>query len=265
MLLWLQQKKQNRYFVYFVAGFTALGGLLFGFDTGVIAGALIYIRAAFHPAVWQQELIVSMAVFGALLGALSSGHMADLIGRRKLLSVACVCFIIGTLLASLAINVDMLIMGRFILGVAIGISSYTVPLFISEISPTEKRGALVLLNGVAITGGQAAAFLVDYFLADQAAWRVMIGVGLVPVLLLMIGVILSPPSPRWLLLRGYRDRAIEVLHKIRGAQHVDDELAQIQRVAEQKPAKLARTVFISVKADVNYRFGSGYFAAICWY
>lgn len=226
-------KKAPRYFIYFIAAFTAIGGLLFGFDTGVIAGALLYIRNSFHPDVWQQELIVSMAVLGALFGAFISGQMADLVSRRKLLSLACMCFVIGTLMSALACSINMLILGRFILGLAIGISSYTVPLFISEISPTELRGTLVLLNGIAITGGQALAFLVDYFLSSSGSWRLMFGTGLIPVFLLMIGICLSPQSPRWLYLKGYPEKAFEVLYKLRCGREIDAEMAQIQSVSTQ--------------------------------
>jgi len=114
----------NERFVYLIAGIGALGGLLFGFDTGNISGALLFINKTFHPSIILQEVIVSSVVFGALLGAISSGRLADKFGRRKMLLAAAVAFILGTLISSFAWHIFDLVLGRCIIGIAIGISSF---------------------------------------------------------------------------------------------------------------------------------------------
>jgi SP family galactose:H+ symporter-like MFS transporter len=222
------------YYVLLVTLVAALGGLLFGFDTGVISGALIFIDKTFHPPTWQLELVVSATVLGAFAGALFSGNLSDRFGRRYTLITAAIVFLGGTLLASLAASVWFLIFGRFILGVGIGIASFSAPLFISELAPPDKRGMLVLLNGFALTGGQVLAFAADYYLSSSAAWREMIALGLIPAALLLIGMMLCPCSPRWLVAMGKRQRALAVLQKIRQSQHVDGELKDIAAIYKEE-------------------------------
>ena len=216
-------------FVFFVGSIAALGGLLFGFDTGVIAGALGFIKAQFKPTTHALEFVVSATVLGALIGALSSGKIADNFGRRKVMIVTAIAFIVGTLIAACASSIPMLIAGRFILGLAIGVASYIAPLFISEIAPPRNRGAMVLLNGVAITGGQSLAFYTDYLLTNGQHWRAMIALGIFPALLLMLGMIICPSSPRWLLLAGKKMKALHVLSKIRHKYLVDVEYQNIEK------------------------------------
>ncbi|MEM9243723.1 MAG: sugar porter family MFS transporter [Pseudomonadota bacterium] len=220
--------EHNKQFLYFIATIAAIGGLLFGFDTGVISGALIFIKDQFQPGTWWLEFVVSSTVLGAGLGALVSGHIADRFGRRRIIIIAALAFIIGTALAAVANSIGMIIVGRFVLGVAIGIASYASPLFISEVSPAHKRGAMVLLNGIGITGGQVFSFLIDYLLADWHAWRLMIAIGLIPAFVLLIGMFFAPNSPRWLMLAGYSDQAKKVLKKICASEHVEEGIQQIE-------------------------------------
>lgn len=227
---------QKPHFIYFVATIGALGGLLFGFDTGVIAGALLFIQKSFVMTTFLKEVIVSSVVVGALLSSLFSGRLADYFGRRFMLMFAAIAFIIGTLLATFAMNPAGLIMGRLVIGLAIGISSYTVPLFISEMAPAKHRGALVLLNAITITSGQAAAFLVDYYFSDTGAWRYMFAVGLIPASLLFVGMLYSPSTPRWLVLKGATDKARETLQKIRAEHNVEEELQAIRESFSLKKA-----------------------------
>lgn len=216
-------------FVFLIATIGALGGLLFGFDTGVISGALVFINKAFKPSTFLQEIIVSSVVFGAFFGAIFSGRLADIFGRRKMLLTAAVAFIIGTLLSVFATQVFILILGRFIIGIAIGISSYTTPLFISEMAPTHYRGAMVLLNAITITGGEAIAFLIDYFLTPSSAWREMFAAGLIPAILLFMGMLFLPDTPRWLLLKGATERAQKILLRIRTQQQAAIEMQKIRQ------------------------------------
>jgi sugar porter (SP) family MFS transporter len=220
--------KQNSYFIYFIAMIGALGGLLFGFDTGVIAGALLFIQNTFPLTTFLKEVMVSSVVVGALLSSLFSGRLADFFGRRAMLMFAAIAFIIGTLLATFAFNLFCIIAGRLIIGLAIGVSSYTVPLFISEMAPAKHRGALVLLNAITITSGQAAAFLVDYYFSNTGAWRYMFAMGLIPATLLLIGMLFSPSTPRWLVLKGATDKARATLQKIRAVHNVEEELQAIR-------------------------------------
>jgi SP family galactose:H+ symporter-like MFS transporter len=225
-----QQRIINpRIFVFFIGAIAALSGLLFGFDTGVIAGALSFIKNQFHPSTHLLEFVVSSTVLGALIGALFSGRIADNFGRRNVMIVTAVAFIVGTLIASFAFNIIMLVAGRFVLGLAIGVASYIAPLFISEIAPPRNRGTMVLLNGIAITGGQTLAFYSDYLLTSGGHWRIMIALGIAPALLLMIGMSMCPSSPRWLLLAGKKMKALHVLSKIRHKYLVDIEYQAIEK------------------------------------
>lgn len=209
----------------------ATAGLLFGFDTGNIAGALIFITKEFHTSILQNEIIVSVTVLGAFFSAFCSSKMVDVYGRRNLLIVAALLFIIGAGWGSFSYHILSLIGARLLLGIAIGISSYTAPLYISEIAPAKYRGGLVLLNGIAITSGEAMAYLVDYYLAPSQNWRMMIFMGCIPGLVLLTGMLFMPCSPRWLMLRTKRQYALDVLKKIRGHDNVHDELEEIQKSA----------------------------------
>jgi sugar porter (SP) family MFS transporter len=218
----------NRYFIYRIAAIGALGGFLFGYDTGVISGALLFINETFQLDLITQEFIVSSVVLGALLSAALSGVLADRYGRRSMLLIAALLFILGTLAASLANNVSTLLIGRFTIGLAIGISSYTTPLFISEMAPAKHRGALVLLNAITITGGEAIAFLVDYSFAAEHAWRLMFAFGLLPAIGLLLGMLCLSETPHWLVLKGQVARATELLQRIRYKQEITTELKDIQ-------------------------------------
>lgn len=217
----------NRFFLGVITLVAALGGFLFGYDTGIISGALMFIQQTYPMNTFMQELLVSSVVFGALLGALASGRLADYYGSRQMLIYMAVTFIAGTAITVLATNVTTIILGRLMIGVAIGITSYLSPLFISEMAPAQQRGKLVLINGVMITGGEAVAFLVDYALVPTESWRLMFATGLVPATLLFIGMLFLPPSPRWMILQGRYKTARKILHKIRHHDTVEDEYSEI--------------------------------------
>lgn len=225
----------HRHFLLLVAFIAGLGGFLFGYDTGIIAGALIFVKLSFNVSIAQQEWIVSSVVLGALFGALLSGRLADHFGRRTMLMVAALAFIIGSVLTTIAWQVSVLIIGRLVLGLAIGVTSYTTPLFISEMAPASRRGALVLINVFAITAGEAIAFLVDYLLVPTGSWRLMFATCLVPAILFFTGLFTIPPSPRFMVLKGFTERAYEILCMIRPRSQVKQELADITNLAETTP------------------------------
>lgn len=224
----------NNYFVVLIAAIAALGGLLFGYDTGIIAGALIFIEKSFVVSTWMKEWMVSSVVLGALLGALLSGYWANRFGRRRMLILAAISFLLGTAVCSLGLSPSMIVMGRLIVGLAIGVSSYTTPLFISEIAPREHRGRLVLLNGIAITGGEVLAYISDYYLIPSQSWRYMFATGILPALLLLFGMLSLPATPRWLLLSGQSKKALEILTRIRPADRVAQEWEEMRSSMNEK-------------------------------
>jgi sugar porter (SP) family MFS transporter len=216
-------------FVFAAAAFAALGGLLFGYDTGVISGALIFIRAQFGLSTFQQELVVSVVLVGAAAGALSGGRLADIFGRRMMLLVTALIFVAGALVCATAPSLNVLVIGRLIVGLGIGFSTSTVPIYISEVSPPQTRGWQVSLFQLAITIGILAAYLVDYVFSGSSGWRWMLGLAFVPGAILGLGMIRMPESPRWLAEHGYSGRAREVLARIRGTENIESEWLEIQK------------------------------------
>lgn len=215
-------------FVYVAAAFAALGGLLFGYDTGVISGALIFIRKSFELTTFQQEFVVSVVLVGAAIGALGGGRFADQLGRRTTLLITSVIFIAGAAICAAAVSVAMLAGGRAIVGLGIGLASTTVPLYISEVSPAKARGWQVSLFQLAITVGILAAYLVDYAFAASESWRWMLGLAAVPGLMLGAGMLYLPETPRWLVRHADVAMARGVLVRIRGVRNVEVELHEIQ-------------------------------------
>jgi SP family galactose:H+ symporter-like MFS transporter len=220
-------KKGNR-FVYAVVALSALGGLLFGYDTGVISGAILFIRQDFALPDFSVEIVVSSVLLGALIGAAFGGDLADRLGRRKLIILAAAIFALAALLTASVPSVPWLILGRILVGIAIGIASITAPLYISEVAPAEMRGALVSLNQLAITIGIVVSYLVDYLLSGIQGWRYMLGLAAIPAIILGIGMLPLPDTPRWLIKYGKTDKARAVLKRIRGKANVEDELKEIQ-------------------------------------
>jgi sugar porter (SP) family MFS transporter len=217
----------NTSFVYVAASFAALGGLLFGYDTGVISGAVIFITKDFALTTFPQELVVSMVLLGATIGAVTGGKFADRFGRRITLIGTSVVFIVGALICAVAPSLTTLVLGRVVVGLGIGLASTTVPVYISEVSPPEARGWQVSLFQLAITIGILAAYLVDYGFAKSEAWRWMLGLAVIPGAILGLGMIFLPESPRWLATHSNRESARAVLVRIRGPQDVEPELQDI--------------------------------------
>lgn len=215
-------------FVYVAAAFAGLGGLLFGYDTGVISGAELFLRKDFTLSSFALEVIVSGVLVGAAIGALGGGRLADLYGRRRLLIATAVIFAIGAIICAAAPSTTVLIIGRIIVGLGIGLSSGTVPVYISEVSPPAARGWTVSIFQLAITVGILLAYVVDYAFAAIQGWRWMLGLAVVPAAVFAIGMILLPESPRWLAKNGQREAARKVLGRIRTAAGADAELKEIE-------------------------------------
>ena len=211
----------------YVAAVAALGGLLFGYDTGVISGALLFVKRSFHLGSTGQSVVVSAVLVGAVIGAGTAMLIGDRIGRKVLIALSAVVFIAGTAVAAGATGIAVLIAGRAVLGVAIGLSSSVVPVYIAEISPERRRGGFVALFQLAITVGIFLAYVVNYAFASIHGWRWMFLCGIAPALVLLAGVLVLPRSPRWLALAGRDEEAREALAAI-GAQDVEEELAEIE-------------------------------------
>jgi MFS transporter, SP family, galactose:H+ symporter len=231
--------KQSRRFVQIVAGTAALAGLLFGFDTGVISGAILFIKGAFGLTPFAEEVLVSAALVGAVCGSTLSGRFTDVLGRKRAILITAAIFAVGSLLCAIAGSLPLLIVGRLAVGVAIGVASYTAPLYISEMAPANLRGALVTLNQLAITSGILLAYVVDAVFAPSDGWRFMFAFGAIPAIVLGLGIAVLPESPRWLLLHRRKEEAINVLTRIRGTQNVMPEVNEILEHAEPGHGRLA--------------------------
>ncbi len=211
--------------------FGALGGILWGFDTGVISGALLYIPDDIPLSPLQQGFVVSGLLVGAMLGAGLSGRLADSLGRRRLIFAGGVVFVVGTLGAALGVSALMLVAFRFVMGIGVGIISVVVPMYLSELAPKEIRGRLTSLMQLLVTTGIFLAYVIDFVFSASHGWRWMIGIGVIPAVVLAIGIYTQPESPRWLAAHkhGGEADARSVLARLRGSEcAADEELAEIQ-------------------------------------
>ncbi|WP_281166910.1 sugar porter family MFS transporter [Actinopolyspora halophila] len=206
----------------------AFGGLLFGYDTGVISAAILYIRPEFGFGDSTQEVVVSALLVGAVLGVIIGGPVSDRVGRRNTLIAVTVLFALATLGCALTPNVGALVLARGLLGVAIGVSSLVVPGYIAEMAPPHRRGTLVSLHQFMVTVGILVSYLVGYGLSSTGAWRWMLGVAVLPAAVMFLGLLRLPESPRWLLTRGRQEEARRVLSRTRPPEHVESELTEIR-------------------------------------
>ena len=223
-----QEGSGKSFFVCIVAGIAALAGLLFGYDTGVISGAIIFINKQFALTSSLEEGVVSAVLVGAVIGAAFSGQISDRFGRRKVIISTAVIFALGSVGTACAPGIISLLTGRILIGIAIGIASYTAPLYISEVAPKHIRGGLVSLNQLAITIGILVSYFVDYGFSGEGGWRWMFAMGIIPAAVLGIGMIFLPASPRWLVSHSLKDKAREVLKGIRDSSSVDEEIKDIE-------------------------------------
>src|SRR3989442_9643898 len=205
----------------------AVGGLLFGFDTGVISGALLFIIPDFHLGPAAQGFVVGVVTLGALTGALLGGAAADAVGRRPTNIAGGAAFILGSLVSAAAPDVATLIVGRFVIGIAIGLSSVAAPLYIAELAPARRRGTLVSLFQLAVTVGILASYVIDVMLAPTQAWRTMLGVAVIPGAALVFGM-LDRKSTRLNSSHVRISYAVFCLKKKKGILPSADELQQVR-------------------------------------
>ncbi|MEO8879100.1 MAG: sugar porter family MFS transporter [Gemmatimonadaceae bacterium] len=221
-------------FVYFAVGVAALGGLLFGYDTGVISGSILFVREQFSLSATMEEIVVSSVLVGAVLGAALGGALTGRFGRRGMIILAGIIFTVSALSTALAPTVAWLIAARIVSGIAIGIASFISPMYIAELVPAKARGSLVAVNMLAITSGIVVAYLVDYAFSGSHEWRYMFGLAAIPSIALVIGMWRLPDSPRWLISKSRLEQARTILQRVRNATDVSAEIAEIQKSMEEQ-------------------------------
>ena len=234
-----ERRQINRTTLYF---FGALGGILFGYDLGVISGVLPFIGKAWNLTSWDKGIITASLSVGAIVGALYSSRTNERLGRRRTIMVAAVIVIIGTLAATFSPTFFLLVVSRLIIGLGIGLSSSTVPTYLSELAPARLRGAMGALNQIFIVLGILIAFLVSYGLGPSANRRAMFAGALVPAVIVLFGLIVLPETPRWLVKNGREEEARSVLISSHGGTaDLDTEIATIREVIRldtEQPARL---------------------------
>ncbi|MFI8995307.1 sugar porter family MFS transporter [Streptomyces sp. NPDC053542] len=221
-------KKAQR-FIVGIAAIAAIGGALFGYDTGVVSGALPFMEEHFGLTSLGEGVITSALLIGAAFGSLAGGRMSDRLGRRNSLLWAGAVFIGGATAVALAPSVAFMVVARFVLGLAVGSASVITPLYLSEIAPPHIRGRLVSFNSLMIVSGQLLAYLINAVLAQWEAWRWMLGLAALPAVALFIGLFFLPDTPRWYMSKGRTEEAGAVLRRTLPAGEVDDELARIEQ------------------------------------
>ena len=226
--------------IYVIAIIAATGGLLFGFDTGVISGAIPFFQKDFGIDNGMVEQITSAWLLGAILGALFCGKLTDRLGRRKVILASAVIFAVGAVWSGIAADAWNLVLARLFLGVAIGVSSFAVPLYIAEISPTKVRGTLVSMFQLMVTIGVLVSYLSDLYFADESdmtCWRPMFYVGVIPACILLIGMFFMPETPRWLMSQGRHDESIRILNRIEGEAQAKISFRQMQEEIKRSEAE----------------------------
>ena len=228
------------------------GGLLFGYDTGVINGALRPMADELGLTAFTEGVATSSLVFAAAFGAFFGGRISDAIGRRKTIIILAVLFFLGTVVVVLTPNVGLLVTGRVCLGLAVGGASTVVPVFLAELAPYEIRGSLSGRNEVAIVIGQLSAFVVNAVLGSTLGhldhvWRYMFAVCAIPAVCLFIGMLRMPESPRWLVDRGRHQEALEVLRTVRPEGRAEAEILDVEDVTEEE--REARTGLGAILAN----------------
>ncbi len=225
----------NPLFIWGVTAVAALGGLLFGFDTAIISGALPFLRAQFELNAFMQGWVVSSILLGCGAGALVAGRLSNPFGRKNLLIVCALFFALAGIGTGLANSVHWLIIFRILGGVAVGIAAMVSPMYIAEISPANIRGRLVTMYQLAIVCGILLAFVSGYLLSGlgDASWRWMFISQAVPALAFLLALFFVPESPRWLAMKNRYNEASIILESVGGKAHADQEIEQIKTSLNQ--------------------------------
>lgn len=215
--------------LYVVAIIASLGGMLSGYDTGVISGALLFINESWDLTDYMQGILVSAVLIGAVIGAAINGVLADIFGRKKIIISTAIIFILGSILCAFAPNVYILILSRMLVGLAVGIVNFVVPLYLSEVSPKQLRGTLVSLYQWAITAGILFSYMINSAFAQAVFnWRWMLFAGVFPGTILLVGMMFLGDTPRWLLSKNREIEARKILKKIEPDVDLEAEVKHIK-------------------------------------
>ena len=256
-----KQASRLKLFIYFAAG---MAGLLFGLDQGVISGALPFISQEWNLSSSAQEWVVSSMMVGAAVGAICASFMAKAIGRKKSLVIGAALFIVGSVGSGLAGSADMLIAARLILGLSVGIASYTAPLYLAEMADKNARGKVISGYQLMVTVGILAAFLSDTAFSYTGNWRMMLTVIAIPAVVLILTVAKLPDSPRWLAAVGRKEEADTVIKSLNpDPQAAHEEMTDIEESLKVKQAgwqlfktnsNVRRAVFLGVLLQAMQQF-----------
>lgn len=237
-------------YVLLVAAMTACGGLLFGYDVGVISGALLFVGPKFGLSDRGQELLTSAVLVGSFMGAIGAGWFTRRFGGRSANMLAGAIFVVGAIASAMSGSAQVLTMSRLLVGVGIGITAVAAPLYVGEIAPPDRRGLMITLYQLFITVGILVSYIVD--LAAEPHWRIMFGFGALPGLVLTVGMWMMPSSPRWLAARGRRAEARDVLERTLPTDQAARVMHDIETELEsQKQAPLWWQVFSSHPHDAQ--------------
>lgn len=245
--------------LYIIAIVASLGGLLSGYDTGVISGALLFINETWVLPDTLQGFLVSSVLIGAVIGAATNGILADIFGRKKIIMATAVIFILGSILCAFAPNVYVLILSRIFVGFAVGIVNFVVPLYLSEVSPKNLRGTLVSLYQWAITAGILFSYFINAVFAQAVYnWRWMLFAGVVPGLVLFIGMCFMSDTPRWLVSKNRDDEAKKVFSKIEPDIEPEKEIAEIKETLvdnrQEKAFRLKKWMIMPFVVGIGIMF-----------
>lgn len=225
----------SKLYVIFLTCFATIGGLLFGYDTGIVSGSMLLIRDVYNLSTIWQELIVSATIGAAALFSLVAGVLSDRLGRKTVIMFASFVFTIGAVVMAAANGKAMLLGGRIIVGIGIGFASMSVPVYVAEVAPAHIRGALVTLNQLFITIGIVISSVIAGAFSEnkENGWRYMLGLAGIPSVIQFLGFFFLPESPRYLVARGDEDKARACLEKVRGTKEIDHELKEIIETVEE--------------------------------
>lgn len=237
-----QTQASSMKYVTLVSIVAAIGGLLFGFDTAVVSGAIGFMEVKFSLTDFQVGWAVSSLIVGCIIGAAFAGVLSDKFGRKKTLITASILFIVGSLGSATSDTFDAYILFRIIGGLGIGLTSTICPLYNAEIAPPKYRGRLVALNQLATVTGIFLVYFVNLWIANsgghewqvESAWRWMFGVGIIPGAIFLVALFFVPESPRWLMKKGRRYEALQILNKFHGEKEAEKEINDIEKSFNQK-------------------------------
>jgi MFS transporter, SP family, arabinose:H+ symporter len=228
--------KNNSLYIILIAFTAAIGGFLLGFDGSVISGAAPFYKAVFglQDGSVLFGFSVSCIIWGSIFGNLFAGPLSDRIGRKPALLIAAILFIASSLLTALANGITVFIIGRIVAGVAVGVAIIVAPVYIAEVAPAKKRGWLVSFNQLLIVIGLSAAYFSNYFILKAindplTNWRWMLGIEAVPSVLYFLFLLFIPESPRWLIMHGKDNKAMDILTKVGGRDHAQSEFENIKK------------------------------------